>query len=137
VVRSTIEAGVYVARNWKHGTGSQYRHWANDLCAYFRGPVAAIDDEQTRAVFLTLVRTGLRSAELRSLRWRDVDLIENRLRVENSKTETGERSIAFGKALAEELWEHRLGRRRVRALAPGARQPLSTSAASSRSFGLG
>ncbi len=41
------------------------------------------------------------------MRWRDVDLIENRLRVEDSKTETGERSIAIGKQLAEELWQHR------------------------------
>jgi integrase len=171
-----------VARSWKRGTASQYRHWADDLSHYFRGPVAAIrerhcveyrdwalressyrspssvnsrltvlgmilrwakknelrpdvpaleyakvrqrkgtalkpeqvrvvlrsfDDAQARAVFLTLVTTGLRSGELRALRWRDVDLIENRLRVEDSKTETGERSIALGKALAEELWQHR------------------------------
>jgi integrase len=171
-----------VARAWKPGTVSQYRHWKNDLCDYFRVPVAAIrqrhcvefrdwalqhssyrspasvnsrltvlrmilawahdkdlrpdvpslkyakvrqrkglalkpeqvrallrafDDEQARAAFLTFVTTGLRASELRRLRWRDVDLIESRLRVEDSKTETGERSIAIGKQLAEELWQHR------------------------------
>ena len=154
----------WIARAWKPGTSAQYRHWANDLCGYFSGPVAAIkqrdcvgfrdwalrkssyrspasvnsrltvlrmvlswahendyrpdvptmkyakvrqrkgtalkpeqvrvllrsfDDDQARAMFLTFVTTGLRSGELRSLRWRDVDLIENRLRVEDSKTETG------------------------------------------------
>jgi integrase len=170
-----------VSRAWKSGTASQYRHWADDLADYFKGPVAAIqqrqavayrdwalaessysspasvnsrltvlrmvlawakdnefrpdvpklkyakvrqhkgvplkpeqvrallkafDDEQARVAFLTFVTTGLRKSELCGLRWRDVDLIENRLRVEDSKTETGERSIALGKALAETLWQH-------------------------------
>jgi integrase len=36
-----------------------------------------------------------------------VSLVEGRLRVEDSKTETGERSIALGAQLAEELWQHR------------------------------
>lgn len=171
-----------VARAWKPGTLAQYRHWKNDLCAYFRVPIAAIkqrhcveyrdwalrqssyrspasvnsrltvlrmilgwardkelradvptikyakvrqrkgtalkpeqvrallrafDDEQARVAFLTFVTTGLRASELKALRWRDVDLIENRLRVEDSKTETGERSIALGAHLAEALWQHR------------------------------
>jgi integrase len=60
-----------------------------------------------RAIFLTLVLTGIRRNELRSLRWRHVDLIENVLKVEDSKTETGERSIAISPLLAEELWQHR------------------------------
>ena len=64
-------------------------------------------EEQDRLVFLTLVLTGLRRSELQSLRWRDVDLIENRLRVVDSKTETGSRSIALSPALAEQLWQHR------------------------------
>ena len=75
-------------------------------------------------MFLAFVTTGLRYSELRALRWRDVDLIENRLRVEDSKTETGERSIALGAVLAEELWQHRRryglpGRGRARLLPPG------------------
>jgi integrase len=57
-------------------------------------------------VFLTLVLTGLRRTELQALRWRDVDLIENRLRVADSKTETGERSVAVPPTLAEQLWQH-------------------------------
>ena len=53
----------------------------------------AFDDEQARTAFLTFVLTGVRKSELTALRWRDVDLIDNRLRIADSKTETGERSI--------------------------------------------
>jgi integrase len=64
-------------------------------------------DDQDRVAFLTLVLTGVRRSELQALQWRDVDLIENRLRVVDSKTETGERSIAIPPGLAEALWQHR------------------------------
>jgi integrase len=64
-------------------------------------------DEQARVVFLTLVLTGVRRSELQALKWADVDLIEGVLRVRDSKSEDGIRSIALGKALAEELWQHR------------------------------
>lgn len=64
-------------------------------------------DDQARVAFLTFVLTGVRRAELQALRWRDVDLIDNRLRIVDSKTETGERSIAIPRRLAEELWQHR------------------------------
>lgn len=67
----------------------------------------AFTDDQARAVFLTLVLTGLRRSELQALRWGDVDLVENVLRVRDSKTEEGIRSIALPKSLAEELWQHR------------------------------
>jgi integrase len=67
----------------------------------------AFTDEQARAVFLTLVLTGIRRGELQALRWRDVDLVENVLRVRDSKTEEGVRAIALSPALAEALWQHR------------------------------
>jgi integrase/recombinase XerC len=67
----------------------------------------AFTDEQARTVFLTLVLTGLRRSELQALRWGDVSLIENVLRVRDSKSEDGIRSIAFGKTLADALWDHR------------------------------
>jgi integrase len=63
--------------------------------------------EQARVVFLTLVLTGLRRFELQSLRWRDVDLVESVLRVVDSKSEDGIRSIAIPPLLAEELWQLR------------------------------
>ena len=63
--------------------------------------------EQDRVAFLTFVLTGVRRAELQALRWREVDLIENRLRVVDSKTEMRERSIAIPAGLAEALWQHR------------------------------
>ena len=69
--------------------------------------------QQARVVFLTLVITGIRRHELQGLRWRDVDLIENVLRITDSKTEDGIRSIGFGASLNEALWDHR---RRVRHL---------------------
>jgi integrase len=69
----------------------------------------AFTDEQARTVFLTLVLTGLRRSELQRLRWRDVDLVENVLRVRDSKTKDGIRSIALTRTLTEELTAH-LGR---------------------------
>jgi integrase len=53
------------------------------------------------------VLCGLRRHELQQLRWRDVDLVENVLRVVDSKTEDGIRSIAIPPSLAEALWQHR------------------------------
>ena len=75
----------------------------DEVQALLRG----FDDEHDRLVFLTLVLTGLRRAELQALRWREVDLIDNRLRVADSKTETGSRSVALSPALADRLWQHR------------------------------
>jgi len=65
----------------------------------------AFEDEQARMIFLTLMLTGLRRFELQGLRWRDVDLVESVLRVDVSKTEEGERSIALSPALVEALME--------------------------------
>ncbi len=67
----------------------------------------AFTDEQARTIFLTLVVTGIRRGELQGLRWRDVDLVENVLRVTDAKTEEGIRSIAIPPTLAEQLWQHR------------------------------
>ncbi len=66
-------------------------------------------DEQARVVFLTLVLCGLRRHELQALRWQDVDLVDSVLRVADSKTEDGVRSIAIPPSLAEALWQHRRG----------------------------
>jgi integrase len=63
--------------------------------------------DQDRVAFLTLILTGVRRSELQALRWADVDLIDNRLRVVDSKTELGSRSIAIPPGLAEALWQHR------------------------------
>jgi integrase len=67
----------------------------------------AFTDDTARTVFLTLVLTGVRRSELQALRWGDVDLVENVLRVRDSKTEDGVRSIALASTLAEALWNHR------------------------------
>jgi integrase len=67
----------------------------------------AFTDEQARTAFLVLVLTGIRRAELQGLRWRDVSLVENVLRVRDSKTEEGVRAIALAPSLAEALWQWR------------------------------
>jgi len=67
----------------------------------------AFTEQQPCVVFLTLVLTGIRRFELQSLHWRDIDLVENRLRVVASKTEEGVRSVALSSGLAEELWQWR------------------------------
>jgi integrase len=63
----------------------------------------AFTDDQARAMFLTLMLTGVRRFELLALRWRDVSLIENTVRVSESKSEEGERLIALSPMLADEL----------------------------------
>jgi integrase len=67
----------------------------------------ALTDEQARTAFLVLVLTGIRRGELQALRWRDVDLVENVLRVRDAKTEQGIRSIALPAGLAEAFWQWR------------------------------
>jgi integrase len=75
--------------------------------------------EQARVAFLVIVGLGLRRGELLGLRWHDVDLADPDgavLRVRETfvrgaadtpKSEAGERTIAIGPKLAEELWQHR------------------------------
>lgn len=67
----------------------------------------AFTGEQAKTVFLTLVLTGIRRSELQALRWRDVNLVENVIKIRDSKSEDGIRSIAISTTLAEELWQHR------------------------------
>lgn len=55
----------------------------------------AFSDDRARRVFLALTLTGLRRSELVGLRWRHVNLVEGTLRVEESKSEEGERRIAL------------------------------------------
>jgi integrase len=52
------------------------------------------------------VLTGLRRFELQALRWSDLDLLEGILRVRDSKSEEGVRSIALSPTLVEELSRH-------------------------------
>jgi integrase len=67
----------------------------------------AFTDEQARTAFLVLVLTGIRRGELQALRWSDVDFVEEVLRVRDSKTEDGIRSIALPGGLMEALWQWR------------------------------
>jgi integrase len=69
----------------------------------------AFTDERARRVFLTLTLTGLRRSELTSLRWRHLDMLEGTLRVEESKSEEGERLVALPPTLARALADHYAG----------------------------
>jgi integrase len=66
--------------------------------------------EQERLAFVTFEILGLRMKELRGLRWRDVDFVEGKLVVRESKTEEGEgRSVPIPDVLLEQFMAH-LGR---------------------------
>jgi integrase len=67
----------------------------------------AFSEDRARAVFLTLVLTGLRKHELRGLRWRDISFVEEAMRVRKSKSRAGERAIALPALLMEALWQLR------------------------------
>jgi integrase len=82
------------------------RNWRILKPDEIRRVAKAFTDEQARVVFLTLVLTGLRASELQRLRWRDVSLVESVLRVVDSKSESGVRSIAIPSTLADELRRH-------------------------------
>jgi integrase len=60
-----------------------------------------------RALLATLVFAGLRIGELTSLRWRDIDLVGNRLTVRASKTDAGIRQIDLLPVLRNELAAHK------------------------------
>jgi integrase len=75
--------------------------------------------EQARVIFVVLVGTGLRRGEALGLRWRAVHLADPDgafLRVRETwvqagadtpKSEAGERTVALGRKVAAELFEHR------------------------------
>lgn len=85
----------------------QRRRWRILEPAEVQRVAQAFTDSRAQLVFLTLMLTGVRRFELQALRWRDVDLIANVLRVRESKSEEGERSIAVSPTLAEALWQYR------------------------------
>ncbi len=60
-----------------------------------------------RALLGTMTLAGLRIGELCSLRWRDVDLANGRLRIEDAKTDAGERVIDLSPSLLDDLKTHR------------------------------
>lgn len=102
--------------------------WAVALELVDRNPTRGVARPTVRVAFLTFVLTGLRRSELQALQWRDVDLIENRLRVVDSKTDTGiARSPSAGPrggAVAASSHDRVRGRVRPRVRSPGTRQRL-------------
>jgi integrase len=68
--------------------------------------MAEFKDAQAQTIFLTLVLTAIRRHEMQQLRWRDVDLVDRLIRIVDSKTEEGIRSIALSPVLVAALVEH-------------------------------
>lgn len=66
---------------------------------------AGFTNEKARLMFRVLTRTAIRRNELRHLRVKDIDFEKGIIRVTDSKTEEGVRSIAIPKSLAKELKE--------------------------------
>ena len=62
-----------------------------------------------RTMLATLVYGGLRMGEMLDLRWRHVDLAHGRLRVADSKTDAGMRTVELLPGLREILADHRAG----------------------------
>ncbi|MFN2467186.1 MAG: tyrosine-type recombinase/integrase [Gaiellaceae bacterium] len=60
-----------------------------------------------RALLSTMILSGLRVGELCNLRWRDLNLAAGRLRVEESKTDAGERFVDLSPLLLDELKLHK------------------------------
>jgi integrase len=90
--------------------------------------------ESERALWATALYAGLRRGELMALRWADVDLTDNLIRVERSwdiregaiepKSRAGRRSVPLPGRLREQLIEHRLRSGRSEGLVFG-RSPTS------------
>ncbi|MDP9384584.1 MAG: site-specific integrase [Actinomycetota bacterium] len=74
--------------------------------------------DQRRALLATLAFAGLRIGELLALTWRDVDLARGTIRVRDSKTAAGVRTVNVVPALRDELLAYRAS---LRDVAPSAR----------------
>ena len=71
--------------------------------------LAACQASASRGLYpavLTSIHTGLRSQELRLLRWRQVDLVEGTITVGKSKTEGGEGRLVYLSEMAKLTLEH-------------------------------
>jgi len=66
---------------------------------------SCFEDEQARLMFRVLTRTAIRRHELRQLKVKDFDPSRKILRIEDSKTEEGVRSIALPESLSKQLEE--------------------------------
>jgi integrase len=71
-----------------------------------RAVESKLTDATVRFAFVTFETLGMRFAELRALRWCDVDFLNHRLRIEDSKTPEGERSLAIPPMLLAEFERH-------------------------------
>ncbi len=122
VLEVAVEYG-YIDRNPARGRRRRLkpttpmRTWLDpEQVAPLLDAAAALDAERKRrddpggrrAMLATLTLAGLRIGELLALRWRDVDLAAGRLRVGQSKTDAGRRTVDLSPALRDELAAHKV-----------------------------
>jgi integrase len=100
--------------------------------------------EADRALYATAFYAGLRRGELMALRWEDVDLDVNVIRVERSwderagvidpKSRAGRRTVPVARALRDELLRHRMrsGRREGLVFGRDAERPFNPSTVGER-----
>jgi len=68
--------------------------------------LAQVEGHRLAALYHVAVLRGLRQGELLALRWSDIDWDAGTLRVAESKSNAGRRTIPLGSALVERLREH-------------------------------
>lgn len=73
-----------------------------------RAVIAAADATPYGLLVWLALMTDLRKGELLGLTWNRVDFNEKKLRIDDSKTESGERSIALAPVTIERMQAHRL-----------------------------
>lgn len=68
--------------------------------------LAQVEGHRFAALYHVAVLRGLRQGELLALRWSDIDWDAGTLRVAQSKSDAGRRTVPLGAALVEKLREH-------------------------------
>jgi integrase len=69
--------------------------------------------KEHRALLASMILAGLRVGEMAALRWRDADLASGKLRVQDAKTDAGERVVDVSPLLLDELKLHRADAKRT------------------------
>jgi integrase len=70
--------------------------------------IAAMPDNRWRPILLTAIFTGLRSSELRGLRWTDVDIKAGVAEIGEPKSKAGHRTVPLGPMVLNTLREWKL-----------------------------
>lgn len=76
----------------------------------------ALEGDRKRVLYMLALHLGMRKGELIRLRWSDIDLEGKTLRVVQSKTEAGKRTVPLSAKLVQALRDHWLLQQQERSL---------------------